>query len=124
MYNGSEGILGPRAHLRSQYRFTLSRSQKAYRLNRFLIEMAQASVPWDREEAMHRHMLSEMERSLLSRHDFEGLLDYGVSVILLANSATALGMSFLEMGLMQRGQTMQEFLTTKRCHAKGQAWRK
>ena len=83
------------------------------------MEMAQASAPPDQASAMDRHMLSEKERSLLSRHDFEGLLDYGASVILLANAAPALGMTFLEMGVRQRGQTVQEFLTAKRSLAAG-----
>lgn len=122
MRNVSSDPLGPRACWRAQCRFTLARSQQAYRLNRFLMEMAQASAPLDQETAMHRHMLSEKERSLLRRRDFEGLIDYGASVILLANAAAALGMTFLEMGVRQRGQTVQEFLSIKRSRSEGQSW--
>jgi len=124
VHNSSRDLLGPRACWQRQCRFTLARSQQAYRLNRFLMEMAQASAPLDLEPDMHRHMLSEMERSLLRRHDFEGLIDYGASVILLANAAAALGMTFLEMGVRQRGQTVQEFLTLKRSRAEGRSWQK
>jgi hypothetical protein len=96
--------LGPVTGWRGLCRFTLERSQRAYRLNRCLAFIA---LPEGRAE------LSDRECALMASRDYAGLLDHGANLILLGNSAQAFGTTLMGMGLAQRGCTLQEFLAIK-----------
>jgi hypothetical protein len=109
--------LGPVTGWRGLCRFTLERSQRAYRLNRCLafIALPEGRAEFQRDEmaVMRRFELSDRECALMASRDYAGLLDHGANLILLGNSAQAFGTTLMGMGLAQRGCTLQEFLAIK-----------
>ena len=122
----SPGPLGPPVHWRGLCRFDLARSQRAYRLNRCLAALAhhetRAEYQSDPHAVRQRFGLSEQECALLTGGDFAAMLDYGANLILLGNAAAAFGTTLMEMGLAQRGCTLQQFLAWKQSHSKDTPW--
>ena len=109
--------LGPVTGWRGLCRFTLERSQRAYRLNRCLAYIAlpegRAEFQRDERAVMQRFELSDTECTLMASRDYAGLLEHGANLILLGNSAQAFGTTLMGMGLAQRGCTLQEFIASK-----------
>lgn len=98
------------------YVFDLERSAKGLRLNRFLHGMV---VPEKRQlfldnpqEAMKG--LSEEEQDMVRRLDWRAMQDYGASFFCLEKLARVKGVSNPEMVAHFRGETLEEFLKTRR----------
>jgi gallate dioxygenase len=103
--------------LEGTYPFTLERSVKAYRLNKFLHEMV---APAHRkrflenpEELFNEWQLNEQERDLLRRRDWRGLIHYGVIFFMLEKLGAVVGVSNLHIYAAMRGQTLEEFQKTR-----------
>lgn len=103
--------------LEGTYLFTLERSSKALRLNRFLHGLV---VPANRalfrdkpEEAFDKAGLTAEERKLLRDRDWAGLIRYGASFFCLEKLARVTGVSNPEMVAAMRGETLEEFLKTR-----------
>lgn len=99
-----------------KYVFDLERSAKGLRLNRFLHGL---TVPEKRKlflEDPQRAMkeLSEEERDMVRRLDWRAMQDYGASFFCLEKLARVKGVSNPEMVARFRGETLQEFLNTRR----------
>ena len=98
------------------YVFDLERSAKALRLNRFLHGLAKAErrnvFLADPEAAMHD--LTETERDMVRRLDWRALQDYGASFFCLEKLARTKGVSNPEMVAHFRGESLAEFLKTRR----------
>lgn len=99
------------------YPFTLERSHKGYRLNRFLHQMI---VPaWrerflaDPEALFEEAQLSEQERDLVRRRDWLGLLQYGVIFFLLEKLGAVTGVSNLHIYAAFRGLSLEDFQKTR-----------
>ncbi|WAH60540.1 gallate dioxygenase [Pseudomonas silvicola] len=99
------------------YPFTLERSHKGYRLNRFLHQMI---VPtWrerflaDPEALFEEARLSEQERDLVRRRDWLGLLQYGVIFFLLEKLGAVTGVSNLHIYAAFRGLSLEDFQKTR-----------
>ncbi|WP_277962171.1 gallate dioxygenase [Pseudomonas sp. RIT-To-2] len=99
------------------YPFTLERSHKGYRLNRFLHQMI---VPaWrerflaDPEALFEEAQLSEQERDLVRRRDWLGLLQYGVIFFLLEKLGAVTGVSNLHIYAAFRGLSLENFQKTR-----------
>ena len=103
--------------LAGSYPFTLERSVQAYRLNRFLHGLVRPEVRAAflarEEDAYERAGLSAQERELLRRRDWRGLIQYGVIFFLLEKLGAVLGVSNLHIYAAMRGQTLQEFQSTR-----------
>jgi gallate dioxygenase len=115
------------AHIRHQlagverldgtYPFTLERSVKAYRLNRFLHQLTQPA--WrtrfraDEEALFEEADLSAGERDLVRRLDWRGMIHYGVSFFMLEKLGAVVGVSNLHIYAAMRGQTLEEFQKTR-----------
>ncbi|EIK94109.1 protocatechuate 4,5-dioxygenase [Pseudomonas sp. M47T1] len=104
-------------NLPGTYPFTLERSHKGYRLNRFLHQMI---VPAWRErflaepEALFDEaQLSGEERDLVRRRDWLGLLQYGVIFFLLEKLGAVTGVSNLHIYAAFRGLSLEEFQKTR-----------
>ena len=100
----------------AKYVFDLERSAKALRLNRFLNALTKKE---NREfflkspdEAMKG--LSEEEKSMVRRLDWKALQDYGASFFCLEKLARTRGVSNPEMVAAFRGETLEQFLKTRR----------
>jgi gallate dioxygenase len=99
------------------YPYTLERSAKAYRLNRFLHDLI---VPEHREAfrrnadaLMIAHELTAEEADLLRRLDWRGLIHYGVIFFVLEKLAAVVGVSNLQVYAAMRGQSLEEFQATR-----------
>ncbi|MCK9685375.1 gallate dioxygenase [Scleromatobacter humisilvae] len=103
--------------LEGTYPFTLERSVKAYRINKFLHSLidpqAREAFRADEAGAMRTAGLSDVERDLLARRDWQALMHYGVIFFLLEKLAAVSGLSNLHVYAAMRGQSMQEFLQTR-----------
>jgi gallate dioxygenase len=99
-----------------RYLFDLERSGRGLRINRFL----HALTSIDRrkiflenpEEAMRG--LTEQEKDMVRRLDWKALQDYGASFFCLEKLARTKGVSNPEMVAAFRGETLDQFLKTRR----------
>jgi gallate dioxygenase len=100
----------------SKYVFDLERSAKGLRLNRFLnglIRPEKRKLFLDNpDEAMHQ--LNEQEKDMVRRLDWKAMQDYGASFFCLEKLARTKGVSNPEMVAHFRGETLEQFLKTRR----------
>jgi len=100
----------------SKYVFDLERSAKGLRLNRFLNRLtskeARTLFLEKPDEAMRD--LSGEEKDMIRRLDWKALQDYGASFFCLEKLARTKGVSNPEMVAAFRGETLEQFLKTRR----------
>jgi len=98
------------------YVFDLERSARGLRLNRFLHGLTVAEKRRlfleSPEEAMKS--LTEEEKQLVRRLDWKAMQDYGASFFCLEKLARVKGVSNPEMVAAFRGETLEQFLKTRR----------
>ena len=103
--------------LEGTYPFTLERSVKAYRLNKFLhrmIEPAWRARFRELPEALFEEAgLTAEERALVRTLDWRGLIHYGASFFMLEKLGAVVGVSNLHIYAAMRGQTLEEFQKTR-----------
>jgi len=99
-----------------RYVFDLERSAKGLRVNRFLNGLTKKGnrdlFLRSPEDAMKD--LSEEEKDMVRRLDWKALQDYGASFFCLEKLARTKGVSNPEMVAAFRGETLEEFLKTRR----------
>ncbi len=99
-----------------KYVFDLERSARGLRLNRFLHSLiskeTRALFLSKPEEAMQG--LTEEEKDMVRRLDWKAMQDYGASFFCLEKLARAKGVSNPEMVAHFRGETLEQFLKTRR----------
>jgi len=100
----------------SKYVFDLEKSAKGLRLNRFLNglvhEKNRKKFLDQPEEAMQG--LSDAEKDMVRRLDWKALQDYGASFFCLEKLARAKGVSNPQMVAHFRGESLEDFLKTRR----------
>jgi gallate dioxygenase len=100
----------------SKYVFDLERSARGLRINRFLNALTKAESRKlfleKPEDAMKE--LSEAEKDMVRRLDWKALQDYGASFFCLEKLARTKGVSNPQMVAAFRGETLEEFLKTRR----------
>ena len=107
--------------LDGSYPFTLERSVKAYRLNKFLHSLIDAD--WRARFRSNTEPLFEVagltaeERDLVRRLDWRGMIHYGVSFFMLEKLGAVVGVSNLHIYAAMRGQTLDEFQKTRNTRA-------
>jgi gallate dioxygenase len=103
--------------LTGTYPYTLERSVKALRINRFLhrmIEPAHRAAFLANEEVTYENSaLNIEERDLLRRRDWRGLIQYGVIFFVLEKLGAVLGISNLHIYAAMRGESMEDFLKSR-----------
>ena len=96
--------------------FDLERSAKGLRLNRFLNGLTRKDnrelFLKNPDEALRG--LSEHEKDMVRRLDWKALQDYGASFFCLEKLARTKGVSNPEMVAAFRGETLEQFLKTRR----------
>ncbi len=100
----------------SRYVFDLERSARGLRLNRFLnglIHEKNRKLLIEQPEAAMQG-LSEEERDMVRRLDWKAMQDYGASFFCLEKLARAKGVSNPQMVAHFRGESLEEFLKTRR----------
>ena len=99
------------------YPFTLARSVKAFRLNRFLHAMTQPAHRQrflaDEEGAFEAAQLSAEERDMLRRRDWRALIRYGAIFFGLEKLGAVIGISNLHIYAAMRGQSLEDFQQTR-----------
>jgi len=99
------------------YPFTLDRSVKAYRLNRFLHHLIEPEFRRrflaDPEPLFEEAQLTSEERDLVRRRDWRALIRYGVIFFLLEKLAAVLGITNLHVYAAMRGETLEQFQKTR-----------
>jgi gallate dioxygenase len=98
------------------YVFDLERSARGLRLNRFLHGLTMAEKRKRFLEAPEEAMkgLTEEEKQMVRRLDWKAMQDYGASFFCLEKLARAKGVSNPEMVAAFRGETLEQFLMTRR----------
>jgi gallate dioxygenase len=98
------------------YVFDLERSAKGFRLNRFLHGLTspanRKAFLEDPETAMKD--LTEQERDMVRRLDWKAMQDYGANFFCLEKLGRVKGVSNPEMVAHFRGETLEQFLKTRR----------
>jgi len=98
------------------YVFDLERSARGLRLNRFLHGLTVADKRKlfleSPEEAMKG--LTEEEKQMVRRLDWKAMQDYGASFFCLEKLARTQGVTNPEMVAAFRGETLEQFLKTRR----------
>ena len=100
------------------YIFDLERSAKGLRINRFLHSFATPAARKrfadDPEQAMQAAGLDNAEQDMIRRRDWRAMMDHGASFFCLEKFARATGVSNPEMVAAFRGESLAEFLATRR----------
>ncbi len=104
--------------LEGSYPFTLDRSSRAYRLNRYLHGIIQPELRgrflYDREGSYVRGELNEEEKDMLRRLDWRALIRYGVIFFILEKLAAAVGTTNQHIYAHMRGESLEEFQKTRK----------
>jgi len=68
-----------------------------------------------RDEAafMARFGLTDAEKELIRRRDFQGLIDAGMNIYSMLKVGSATGNGLYKMGAQMRGETYEQFLATR-----------
>ena len=100
------------------YPFDLRTSVRTLRINRFFWGLAKPEhrelLLNDPELAFIRAELSEHEKQLVRQRDWIGLIRHGVNFFVLEKFARVARMSNLEVYAAMRGESLEEFLKTRR----------
>jgi len=103
--------------LEGTYPYTLERSAKGHRLNRFLHDFV---LPEQRERfrtdeaaTLAAAGLTAEEQDLVKRRDWRGLIHYGAIFFVLEKLAAVVGVSNLHVYAAMRGQSLEEFQQTR-----------
>ena len=99
-----------------KYVFDLERSGRGLRLNRFLhglIAAEKRALFLERPEEAMRGLTDE-EKDMVRRLDWKALQDYGASFFCLEKLARTKGVSNPEMVAAFRGETLEQFLKTRK----------
>lgn len=103
--------------IEGSYPFTIERSVRAYRLNRFLHDLIvpekRAAFLADPQGEFERAGLNEVERDLVTRRDWRGLIRYGAIFFVLEKLGAVVGVSNLHIYAAMRGQSLEEFQRTR-----------
>ena len=104
--------------LEGTYIFDLETSARALRLNRFLhgltVPEKRAAFKENPEAAFEKAGLTPEERRMVRELDWASLMRYGASFFCLEKLARVRGVSNPEMVAGFRGETLEEFLKTRR----------
>jgi len=103
--------------LEGTYPYTIERSVKAFRINRFLHELIKPEFRErflaDPEPLFEQYKLTDEERDLLRRRDWRGMIHYGVIFFLLEKLGAVIGTTNLHIYAAMRGQSLEDFQKTR-----------
>jgi len=68
----------------------------------------------DEEAFMTRFSLTETEKALVRKRDFKGLIEAGMNIYAMLKIGSATGNSLYRMGAQMRGESYEEFLSTRK----------
>ena len=99
------------------YPYTLERSARGYRINKFLHDLVlpehRRLFEEDERGLMTAYGLTAEEQDLIARRDWRGLIHYGAIFFVLEKLAAFLGVSNLHVYAAMRGETLEDFQKTR-----------
>jgi len=100
------------------YLLTVSLAQQAYRLSAFCRGLMRpenrAAFKADEDKCLREAGLNDTEMALVRARDWLGMVRYGVNHFLVFRIAGVVGDSLAATGAQMRGETLQEFIRTRR----------
>jgi protocatechuate 4,5-dioxygenase alpha chain len=97
--------------------FDLRASRRGLRLNKLCGSLCspenRAAFKRDEEAYMAKFDLSEEEKNLIRKRDFAGLIHAGLNIYWMLKLGSVTGNSLYRMGAQMRGETYEEFLSTR-----------
>jgi len=98
--------------------FDLRLARRGQRLNRMCAALCapheRDAFKRDEEAFMARFGLTEIEKNLIRKRDFQGLIDAGTNIYSLLKIGSATGNGLYKMGAQMRGETYEQFLSTRK----------
>jgi len=97
--------------------FDLRASRRGYRLNKLCGSLCSPAnredFKRDEDAYMTRFSLSEGEKQLIRSRDFAGMIDAGMNIYFMLKIGAVTGNSLYRMGAQMRGESYEEFLSTR-----------
>jgi protocatechuate 4,5-dioxygenase alpha subunit len=97
--------------------FDLRLSRRGRRLNKLCAALCSPqerdAFKRDEEAFMSRFGLTEAEKELIRKRDFQGLIDAGMNIYSMLKVGSATGNGLYKMGAQMRGESYDEFLATR-----------
>ena len=97
--------------------FDLRASRRGLRLNRMCGSLCapenREAFKRDEEAYMARFQLTEEEKDLIRRRDFAGMINAGMNIYWMLKIGSVTGNSLYRMGAQMRGETYEQFLSTR-----------
>jgi protocatechuate 4,5-dioxygenase, alpha chain len=97
--------------------FDLRLSRRGARLNRMCAALCdpaeREAFKRDEEAFMARFGLTEAEKALIRARDFQGLIEAGTNIYFLLKVGAATGTGLYRMGAQMRGESYEEFLSSR-----------
>jgi len=97
--------------------FDLRLSRRGYRLNQLCAALCSPqerdAFKRDEEAFMARFTLTEEEKNLIRKRDFQGLIEAGTNIYYLLKIGAVTGNGLYKMGAQMRGESYEEFLATR-----------
>lgn len=97
--------------------FDLRLSRRGHRLNKLCASLCSPShrdeFKRDEEAYMVQFGLTEDEKALIRKRDFQGLIEAGTNIYFLLKIGSVTGNGLYKMGAQMRGESYDDFLKTR-----------
>jgi protocatechuate 4,5-dioxygenase, alpha chain len=97
--------------------FDLRLSRRGRRLNKLCEALCSPAerdaFKRDEEAFMSRFGLTDAEKALIRKRDFQGLINAGMNIYSMLKVGSATGNGLYKMGAQMRGETYEQFLSTR-----------
>jgi protocatechuate 4,5-dioxygenase, alpha chain len=97
--------------------FDLRLARRGQRLNRMCAALCSPqerdAFKRDEEAFMSRYGLSDAEKQLMRKRDFQGLIEAGTNIYFLLKIGSVTGTGLYKMGAQMRGESYDVFLATR-----------
>ena len=97
--------------------FDLRLSRRGRRLNKMCASLCspenREAFKRDEEAYMARFGLTEEEKALIRKRDFQGMIDAGMNIYFMIKVGSVTGNGLYKMGAKMRGESYDEFLATR-----------
>jgi protocatechuate 4,5-dioxygenase, alpha chain len=97
--------------------FDLRKSRQGYRLNRMCGSLCdpknREAFKADEEGYLAKFALTEVEKNLVRKRDFGGLIHAGLNIYWMLKLGSVTGNSLYRMGAQMRGESYEQFLSTR-----------
>jgi protocatechuate 4,5-dioxygenase, alpha chain len=98
--------------------FDLRLSRRGYRLNRMCASLCaprnRDAFKQDEEAYMAKFGLTEGEKTLVRKRDFQGMIEAGMNIYFMLKIGSVTGNGLYKMGAQMRGESYENFLKTRK----------